>query len=218
MPPTSPSYFSQQQQNKHSYNYANNPQHFHHPGAVSPPPMNYASMDNGQNGHSSTAFPPPPPPLSTTISNMQAATSSNSSTFRTNPKLTANAVPRPYPGSPVIGNNSSSLLTNATTTTSTTTNINNNNNGGSTFGAGRLSQPSSPMTPSNNYQQSFETTTISSNINNQQQSNQKLGINRNLEACVQDLHDKTFGQGGVVQITSSSTGQPGQNYEGYTSR
>ncbi|XP_059217650.1 talin-1 isoform X2 [Stomoxys calcitrans] len=41
--------------------------------------------------------------------------------------------------------------------------------------------------------------------------------NRNLEACVQDLHDKTFGQGGVVQITSNNS-YPGQNYEGYTSR
>ncbi|XP_023303329.1 talin-1 isoform X3 [Lucilia cuprina] len=49
----------------------------------------------------------------------------------------------------------------------------------------------------------------STNLNHQ--------VNRNLEACVQDLHDKTFGQGGVVQITNSNT-YPGQNYEGYTSR
>jgi len=34
---------------------------------------------------------------------------------------------------------------------------------------------------------------------------------------VQDLHDKTFGQGGVVQLTGGN-GYPGQNYEGYTSR
>ncbi|XP_073841689.1 talin_middle and talin-RS domain-containing protein rhea isoform X2 [Musca autumnalis] len=52
---------------------------------------------------------------------------------------------------------------------------------------------------------------------NRSQNNHTSTVNRNLEACVQDLHDKTFGQGGVVQITSNNA-YPGQNYEGYTSR
>lgn len=190
-PPASPSYMSyqqQQQQTKHHYNYATNPQHFHHPGAVSPPPMNHSQLDND-----TTAFPPPPPPLSTTISNMQTATH----TFRSNPKLTANAVPRPYPGSPVTPSG--------------------------TNGGGRVSHPSSPLTPTNNsysqqqqQQQTFETNQNS--MKSTKTSQQQLTtVNRNLEACVQDLHDKTFGQGGVVQITSNNT-YPGQNYEGYTSR
>ena len=199
--PVSPSYLNQQQQQqqqqtKHNYNYATNPQHFHHPGAVSPPPMNHSQLDND-----TTAFPPPPPPLSTTISNMQTATH----TFRSNPKLTANAVPRPYPGSPVSATG--------------------------TNGGGRLSQPSSPLTPTNKYSQNFEQSASlkTTTVNSQQQHTATVGgsssstanlnqVNRNLEACVQDLHDKTFGQGGVVQITTSSTGYPGQNYEGYTSR
>lgn len=204
-PPASPSYLSQQQQQqqtKHHYNYATNPQHFHHPGAVSPPPMNHSQLDND-----TTAFPPPPPPLSTTISNMQTATH----TFRSNPKLTANAVPRPYPGSPIAS--------------------------ASGTNGGRLSQPSSPLTPTNHsnssYQQNYETTSSLRTTNSQQQhtaagstaggaaaattSSGLHQVNRNLEACVQDLHDKTFGQGGVVQITSNHS-YPGQNYEGYTSR
>ncbi|XP_017955298.1 talin-2 isoform X4 [Drosophila navojoa] len=192
--PSSPSYYTGSgagSQQKHHYNYASpQPQHFHHPGAVSPPPSNYAVMDD-VNGD----FPPPPPPLSTTISNMQTATSTHS--FRSNPKLTANAVPRPYPGSPVGGAGS---------------------NGFTTISA-------STPTNANNYQQSFE----SSSIKTQNSSTsgapptvpppppQKPTGNRNLEACVQDLHDKTFGQGGVVEITGGNA-YPGQNYEGYTSR
>ncbi|XP_043866158.1 talin-2 isoform X4 [Drosophila mojavensis] len=192
--PSSPSYYTGSgagSQQKHHYNYASpQPQHFHHPGAVSPPPSNYAGMDD-VNGD----FPPPPPPLSTTISNMQTATSTHS--FRSNPKLTANAVPRPYPGSPVGGAGS---------------------NGFTTISA-------STPTNANNYQQSFE----SSSIKTQNSSTsgapptvpppppQKPTGNRNLEACVQDLHDKTFGQGGVVEITGGNA-YPGQNYEGYTSR
>ncbi|XP_037955861.1 talin-1 isoform X2 [Teleopsis dalmanni] len=181
--PASPSYYSQQ--TKHHYNYANNPQHFHHPSAVSPPPQNHQfAATNG-----SSEFPPPPPPLSTTISNMQSAISN--STFRTNPKLTANAVPRPYPGSPVANTKGYVIGTNGN----------------------RLPNPTSPLTPSNNYHETFETATSTTNS----QQLQKGGVNRNLEACVQDLHDKTFGQGGVVQLTSTNT-YPGQNYEGYTSR
>lgn len=179
-------------QQKHHYNYASpQPQHFHHPGAVSPPPSNYAAMDDA-NGD----FPPPPPPLSTTISNMQTATSGHS--FRSNPKLTANAVPRPYPGSPVAGAAGSNGFTTTTSASGTPTNA--------------------------NYQQhSFET----SSLKTQNSSTsapvvpppppQKPTVNRNLEACVQDLHDKTFGQGGVVQLTGGNA-YPGQNYEGYTSR
>ncbi|XP_070064766.1 talin-2 isoform X4 [Drosophila virilis] len=179
-------------QQKHHYNYASpQPQHFHHPGAVSPPPSNYAAMDD-VNGD----FPPPPPPLSTTISNMQTATSGHS--FRSNPKLTANAVPRPYPGSPVAGAAGSNGFTTTTSASGTPTNA--------------------------NYQQhSFET----SSLKTQNSSTsapvvpppppQKPTVNRNLEACVQDLHDKTFGQGGVVQLTGGNA-YPGQNYEGYTSR
>ncbi|XP_070064765.1 talin-2 isoform X3 [Drosophila virilis] len=178
-------------QQKHHYNYASpQPQHFHHPGAVSPPPSNYAAMDD-VNGD----FPPPPPPLSTTISNMQTATSGHS--FRSNPKLTANAVPRPYPGSPVAGAAGSNGFTTTTSASGTPTNA--------------------------NYQQhSFET----SSLKTQNSSTsapvvpppppQKPTVNRNLEACVQDLHDKTFGQGGVVQLTGGNA-YPGQNYEGYTS-
>ncbi|XP_073841685.1 talin_middle and talin-RS domain-containing protein rhea isoform X1 [Musca autumnalis] len=200
-PPASPSYMSyqqQQQQQKHHYNYATNPQHFHHPGAVSPtPPPPPSSSQQNHSDNDTTAFPPPPPPLSTTISQMQTATH----TFRSNPKLTANAVPRPYPGSPV--------------TTSGGT------NGG---GVGVRSNPSSPLTPTNSssyqqqQQQSFEAnqTSLRSTTTNSQKQHTST-VNRNLEACVQDLHDKTFGQGGVVQITSNNA-YPGQNYEGYTSR
>ncbi|XP_017074044.1 talin-2 isoform X2 [Drosophila eugracilis] len=179
--PSSPSYLSGGQQQKHHYNYASpQPQHFHHPGAVSPPPSNYPPMDDG-NGD----FPPPPPPLSATISNMQTATSGHS--FRPNPKLTANAVPRPYPGSP----------------------------GGSN---GLTSAPTVSGTPTNtNYQQSFESSSIKTLNSSPPAVPKKPTANRNLAACVQDLHDKTFGQGGVVQLTGGN-GYPGQNYEGYTSR
>nr|XP_017026326.1 talin-2 isoform X2 [Drosophila kikkawai] len=176
--PSSPSYFSggSQQQQKHHYSYASpQPQHFHHPGAVSPPPSNYPAMEE-PNGD----FPPPPPPLSTTISNMQTATSGHSS-FRPNPKLTANAVPRPYPGSPGGSNG----LTSAPTNT--------------------------------NYQHSFESSSSIKTQNSSPPAVPQKPVNRNLEACVQDLHDKTFGQGGVVQLTGGN-GYPGQNYEGYTSR
>ncbi|XP_044314006.1 talin-2 isoform X2 [Drosophila rhopaloa] len=185
--PSSPNYSSGGQQQKHHYNYASpQPQHFHHPGAVSPPPSNYPQDD------ASGDFPPPPPPLSTTISNMQTATSGHS--FRPNPKLTANAVPRPYPGSPGGSNG----LTSAPTTS-----------------GGRGPQPSTPTNP--NYQQSFESTSIKTLNSSPPAVPKKPTVNRNLEACVQDLHDKTFGQGGVVQLTGGN-GYPGQNYEGYTSR
>lgn len=179
--PSSPSYLSGGQQQKHHYNHASpQPQHFHHPGAVSPPPSNYPPMDD-PNGD----FPPPPPPLSTTISNMQTATSGHS--FRPNPKLTANAVPRPYPGSP----------------------------GGSN---GLISAPTTTGTPTNtNYQQSYESSSIKTLNSSPPAVPKKPTVNRNLAACVQDLHDKTFGQGGVVQLTGGN-GYPGQNYEGYTSR
>ncbi|XP_065720219.2 talin-2 isoform X2 [Drosophila suzukii] len=180
--PSSPSYLSGgQQQQKHHYNYASpQPQHFHHPGAVSPPPSNYPAMDDA-NGD----FPPPPPPLSTTISNMQTATSGH--TFRPNPKLTANAVPRPYPGSPGGSNG----LTSTPNPSGTTTNT--------------------------NYQQSFESSSTKTLNSSPPAVPKKPAANRNLAACVQDLHDKTFGQGGVVQLTGGN-GYPGQNYEGYTSR
>uniref|UniRef100_T1P9X7 Uncharacterized protein n=1 Tax=Musca domestica TaxID=7370 RepID=T1P9X7_MUSDO len=139
----------QQQHTKHHYNYANNPQHFHHPAAVSPTPPPRPQTPQNHNDSDATAFPPPPPPLSTTISQMQTATH----TFRSNPKLTANAVPRPYPGSPV--------------TTS------------GTNGGGVRSHPSSPLTPTNNsnyqqqQQQSFETTQLRSTTTNSQQQQQQ---------------------------------------------
>lgn len=158
-------------------------------------------------------LPPPPPPLSTTLYNMQAATAAGSggSTFRPNPKLTANAVPRPYPGSPTAGGAGGSLL--------------GTNSGVS--GAILTQSPTSKANVSNynqQQQQSFEnattaTTTIAGNAHQPQPTQQKSSssANRKLEACVQDLHDKTFGQGGVVQITGAGA-YPGQNYEGYTSR
>ncbi|XP_017042490.1 talin-2 isoform X2 [Drosophila ficusphila] len=183
--PTSPSLASQ----KHHYNYASpQTQHFHHPGAVSPPPSNYPPMDEP-----SGEFPPPPPPLSTTISNMQTATAGHS--FRPNPKLTANAVPRPYPGSPGGSNGLTSAPTNSS--------------------GGRGSHPSTPT--NSNYQHSFESSSIKTLNSSPPAVPKKPTVNRNLEACVQDLHDKTFGQGGVVQLTGGN-GYPGQNYEGYTSR
>lgn len=61
----------------------------------------------------------------------------------------------------------------------------------------------------------------------------RSGKNPQLEACVQDLHDKTFGKTGVVPLStfkssashSASTAAPiygqtqnGQNYEGFTTR
>ncbi|XP_030385593.1 talin-2 isoform X4 [Scaptodrosophila lebanonensis] len=210
--PSSPSHNTQQsplvQSQKRHYNYPP-PQHFHHPGAVSPPPANYVEETNGD-------FPPPPPPLSQTISNMQTATSHS---FRSNPKLTANAVPRPYPGSPgagsgsLLGTNGLATISTSTTTTpppATTTN------------SSRLSQPSTPTKANNNYQHSFESSTIKTNDSQflppySVPHISPLVQKPNLAECVQDLHDKTFGQGGVVQLTGGST-YPGQNYEGYTSR
>ncbi|XP_030385592.1 talin-2 isoform X3 [Scaptodrosophila lebanonensis] len=209
--PSSPSHNTQQsplvQSQKRHYNYPP-PQHFHHPGAVSPPPANYVEETNGD-------FPPPPPPLSQTISNMQTATSHS---FRSNPKLTANAVPRPYPGSPgagsgsLLGTNGLATISTSTTTTpppATTTN------------SSRLSQPSTPTKANNNYQHSFESSTIKTNDSQflppySVPHISPLVQKPNLAECVQDLHDKTFGQGGVVQLTGGST-YPGQNYEGYTS-
>ncbi|XP_055913869.1 talin-2 [Eupeodes corollae] len=160
--PTSPSYY---QTAKSSYTFQQTPQHFHHPEAVSP------TFNQSEN------FPPPPPPL-------QSATITSNATFRPNPKLTANAVPRPYPGT------------------------------------GRINSPSSPS-PINN-SQSFETLTSSSVLKNAYLNDSMppppspKKTSGNLEACVKDLHDKTFGQGGVVQITGAYN--PGQKYEGYTSR
>lgn len=176
--------------------------------------MNYQYASAGDlNG--GIELPPPPPPLSTTLYNMQAATAAGSggSTFRPNPKLTANAVPRPYPGSPTAGGAGGSLLA--------------TNSGVS--GAKLTQSPTSKANVSNYNQQqqqkSFEnittaTTTIAGNAAHQPQLPQQKSspaVNHKLEACVQDLHDKTFGQGGVVQITGAGA-YPGQNYEGYTSR
>lgn len=176
--------------------------------------MNYQYASAGDlNG--GIELPPPPPPLSTTLYNMQAATAAGNggSTFRPNPKLTANAVPRPYPGSPTAGGAGGSLLA--------------TNSGVS--GAKLTQSPTSKANVSNYNQQqqqkSFEnittaTTTIAGNAAHQPQLPQQKSspaVNHKLEACVQDLHDKTFGQGGVVQITGAGA-YPGQNYEGYTSR
>lgn len=81
------------------------------------------------------------------------------------------------------------------------------------------STPNSPLNSSlrsNNYQH--------------YQSDNNIGNkNPQLEACIQDLHDKTFGRSGVVPLSTfksqASSIQPiygqtqnGQNYEGYTSR
>lgn len=82
------------------------------------------------------------------------------------------------------------------------------------------STPNSPLNSSlrpNNYQHF--------------QSDNNLGRkNPQLEACIQDLHDKTFGKSGVVPLSTfkshtDSNSEPiygqshnGQNYEGYTTR
>ncbi|XP_036337556.1 talin-2 [Rhagoletis pomonella] len=211
VPPTSPSYYSQQQQQgKHHYNYATHPQHFHHPAAVSPPPPPMSHQySSGAEVNGSIELPPPPPPLSTTLYNMQTATASGSgagSSFRPNPKLTANAVPRPYTGSAGGVSSSNSLL---------------GTNGG---GSAKFTQSPNPVANVSNYQQqSFENaTTTATNAHqsalptSQSTTQKSTAVNRKLEACVQDLHDKTFGHGGVVQITGGGA-YPGQNYEGYTS-
>lgn len=64
-----------------------------------------------------------------------------------------------------------------------------------------------------------------SRVNNYQsyQSETNFGKNPQLEACVQDLHDKTFGKSGVVPLSTFKSApqqnqQNGQNYEGYTTR
>lgn len=88
----------------------------------------------------------------------------------------------------------------------------------------------SPLSPSLN--RSFEstlTTTTKTNIeqqNHHQQQQQQLQspqsqyTTSNLEACVKDLHEKTFGPGGVVHINNftKTNHQPGKNYEGFTTR
>lgn len=169
--PSSPSYY---QSAKSNYTFQQTPQHFHHPEAVSPT-FNQSGSDS---------FPPPPPPLQST------SITTTATSFRPNPKLTANAVPRPYPGT------------------------------------GRIASPSNPS-PINN--SSYETLTSSSVLKNAYLNDHHqlapppppppISPKKpaaNLEACVKDLHDKTFGQGGVVQITGAYN--PGQKYEGYTSR
>lgn len=270
--PTSPNHVH----SKHHYNYSSNPQHFHHPNVLttSSPIISQHSQHQHQHQHhqhhvgqqrderDAMNFPPPPPPLSSAISNMQATPSHS---FRSNPKLTGNAIPRPYPGSPKtsgsIGGGISGLTSMKLSTTTTLTNniINNNSTNhntnnvsnnisrstvtptptistatGTGTGTATATTTTSGMAVGNgpynntspthnhkipitvdNFKQQKSTTT-----NNLQQ------INRNLEACVQDLHDKTFGQGGVVQITSNnaynqqqqSSGSDQKNYEGYTSR
>lgn len=181
---TSPNYTNQQ---KHHYNYGTSPQHFHHPNALN---QTFATtpLHNNRDDNDTVAFPPPPPPLSTTISNIQTSTQ----TFRSNPKLTGNSVPRPYPGSPVSGSPS--------------------------FGVtGRLSQPSSssPLTTTNCYKPSNVEQT---NLKHSTSSNLHE-INRNLEASIQNLHEKTYGKDdGSTQIINSNSSSGQQNYDGYTTR
>lgn len=82
------------------------------------------------------------------------------------------------------------------------------------------STPNSPLNSS-----------LRSNNYHHYQSENNLGHkNPQLEACIQDLHEKTFGKTGVMPMSTfktqtSSNTQPlygqtqnGQNYEGYTSR
>ncbi|XP_055385289.1 talin-2 isoform X2 [Condylostylus longicornis] len=234
------------------------PQHFHHPDLINdnlPPP-------------------PPPPPLSTAYNQREQISSLNTTTFRPNPTLTANAIPRPYPGSPNVvltptspfgvGINNQTLLTTTTTNYGNITPTGNNttvNTTVTTTSANGGVSPLSPLSKITN-QNNFETShTSSSTINKiqksstdeqqsklndqqkhqqyetfeqkmlkqQQQQQQKSDsststkttkISKNIEATVKDLHDKTFGQGGVIQITGGfkPSGTGPQNYEGYTSR
>lgn len=113
--------------------------------------------------------------------------------------LTANAVPRPYHSDHSAHITQSPLLTRSFAPT-----------------------PASPLNTNSfrsnaSYQQSYPGE-ISSTTNNPQ-----------LEACIQDLHEKTFGKSGVLPMstfksashTSNNGGaqtQNGKNYEGFTSR
>ncbi|CAD7082909.1 unnamed protein product [Hermetia illucens] len=150
----------QQQSQRNQYYYqhtATSPQHFHHPQA------NNANYNQNVNQNQNVTI--------------------TSATYRSNPTLTANAVPRPYQGVGHIGE-------------------------------------VSPISPLAN--RSFGTTTstfTTTSTTNQQQNEQqdKSQRNNNLEACIRDLHEKTFGQDGVMAV-SGAYKTPGKNYEGFTSR
>lgn len=174
-------------------------------------------------------MPPPPPPPNNyhtyggySSSNQPTAVSPNSQQYYSlnrllnaspsqppppiSPKvnrtiLTANAIPRPY------HSDHSANLTQSPLSTRTFT--------------------STPASPSNN--SSFRL-----NTSYQQNYPGEIGgstRNPQLEACIQDLHEKTFGKSGVVpmstfksaphQSTNSNGGAQvhnGKNYEGFTSR
>jgi len=79
--------------------------------------------------------------------------------------------------------------------------------------------PPAPMSPIHN--RSYETATITNPNLNARFDKTKL------EACVQDLHEKTFGKGSPVNnfstfktttVSSPAATDPKQNYEGYTTR
>lgn len=248
--PTSPNHVY----TKHHYNYASNPQHFHHPNVLttSSPIINQHNQHQHHLGQHRDErevmnFPPPPPPLSSAISNMQATPSHS---FRSNPKLTGNAIPRPYPGCPKVNINNSIgggigglTAMKLTSTVNLSNNINNNSTNNNTSNvSNNVSRSTTTVTtaatsttsgtavgngPSNNTLPTLNDkhAIMMDNFNQQKSTTNNLQqINKNLEACVQDLHDKTFGQGGVVQITSNNSynqqhsGADQKNYEGYTSR
>lgn len=116
--------------------------------------------------------------------------------------LTANAIPRPYHSDHSTNVTHSPLLIRSFTSTPASS-LNNNNS----------------FRSNTSHQQSYPGE-INSSINNPQ-----------LEACIQDLHEKTFGKTGVLPMSTfksathtsnnSSGGAPaqnGKNYEGFTSR
>lgn len=173
-------------------------------------------------------MPPPPPPPNNYhtyggYSNPPSAISPNSQQYYTmnrllnatppqppppiSPKinrsvLTANAIPRPYHSDHSANITQSPLLTRSFASIPATSPLNN-----------------SSFRSNASYQQGYPGE-INSSTNNPQ-----------LEACIQDLHEKTFGKSGVLPMSTfksathasnSSNGgtqtQNGKNYEGFTSR
>lgn len=188
--------------NYHPYGY--------HPQqrTISPNSQQYTTINRSYN----TTPLSPPSFQNTSTSTLYPNQSSSTLPPPVSPKinrsvLTANAVPRPYHSDSTPGVAQSPLLTRSFTTAPV-----------SSINAQSPAHNQHSLR-SNNYVPHYQT---DSHLN---------AKNPHLEACIQDLHDKTFGKSGVVPLstfkttTQSSTGGPiygsnqnGQNYEGYTSR
>lgn len=184
------SYQNQQQQNP--------------PPPVPPLPQQYPPVRTFQSPPQHFHYPDAVNPTYTPV-NKSPIPLQSPSFLATQQKLNSSSSPQTVrpPPNPKLTGNSIPRPYPGSPTMSRSTGIGNSLTGG--VGAGDQSPKPS---------QSFDKSSTFPSINNNEQK-----VARNLEACVQDLHDKTFGQGSVV-MTNRFNRQPGDNgsFEGFTTR